>query len=76
MNPAHIELTNSALRRELKRLHYPLQVMLMCFRWYAAYALSLRNIKEMMAERGVQVAPCHCAQVHMINKGQMLCPKG
>ena len=25
------------LRRVLKRLHYPLEVMLVCVRWYAAY---------------------------------------
>ena len=29
--------------------------MLLCVRWYAAYALSLRNLEEMMAERGVEV---------------------
>ncbi|MFZ6691778.1 IS6 family transposase [Undibacterium sp. SXout20W] len=29
--------------------------MLLCVRWYAAYALSLRNLEEIMAERGVQV---------------------
>jgi transposase-like protein len=27
--------------------------MLMCTRWYAAYALSLRTLEEIMAERGV-----------------------
>ena len=27
----------------------------MCVRWYAAYQLSLRNLEEMMAERGVLV---------------------
>ena len=27
--------------------------MLVCVRWYAAYPLSLRNLEEMMAERGV-----------------------
>jgi putative transposase len=36
-------------------MHYPLEVMLVCVRWYAAYPLSLRNIEEMMAERGVFV---------------------
>jgi putative transposase len=36
-------------------MHYPLGVMLVCVRWYAAYPLSFRNIKEMMAERGVFV---------------------
>jgi len=44
-----------ALRKVIKRMHYPLEVMLTCVRWYAAYPLSLRHIKEMMAERGVAV---------------------
>jgi putative transposase len=44
-----------ALRRVVKRMHYPLDVMLVCVRWYAAYPLSFRNIEEMMAERGVFV---------------------
>ena len=44
-----------ALRKVLKRLHYPIEVMLVCVRWYAAYPLSLRHIEEMMAERGVSV---------------------
>ena len=44
-----------ALRRVVQRLHYPLEVMLVCVRWYAAYPLSFRSIEEMMAERGVFV---------------------
>jgi len=55
MVPAHIQLETSTLRKVLKRLHYPLDVMLVCVRWYAAYPLSLRNLDEMMAERGVIV---------------------
>ena len=43
-----------ALRKVIKRLHYPIEVMLVCVRWYAAYPLSLRHIEEMMAERGVR----------------------
>ncbi len=39
----------------VQRLHYPLEVMLACVRWYAAYPLSFRHIEEMMAERGVFV---------------------
>ena len=39
----------------IKRLHYPIEVMLACVRWYSAYPLSLRHIEEMMAERGVFV---------------------
>ena len=46
---------NEAMRKVMKRLHYPFEVMLMCVRWYAAYPLSLRQIEEMMAERGVIV---------------------
>src|SRR6201997_3518377 len=41
--------------RVLKRLHYPLDVILTCVRWYVAYPLSLRNLEDMMAERGVCV---------------------
>jgi transposase-like protein len=44
-----------ALRKVIKRMHYPLEVMLTCVRWYAAYPLSLRHVEEMMAERGVFV---------------------
>ena len=44
-----------ALRKVIKRRHYPLEVMLTCVRWYAACPLSLRHIEEMMVERGVGV---------------------
>jgi putative transposase len=43
------------LARVLKRLHYPLEVMLTCVRWYVAYPLSLRHLEEMMAEPGIAV---------------------
>jgi transposase-like protein len=53
------DMTESAmipeLRTVLKRLHYPLEVMLVCARWYAAYPLSFRHLEEMMQERGVFV---------------------
>ena len=55
MAPLHIQLVNSTLRRVIKRLHFPLEVRLVCVRWDAAYPLSLRNLEEMMAERGVEV---------------------
>ena len=44
-----------AVARVLKRLHYPLEVILTCVRWYVAYPLSLRHLEEMMAERGIAV---------------------
>jgi hypothetical protein len=31
------------------------RLMLLCVRWYVAYALSLRNLEEMIAERGIAV---------------------
>ncbi|MEO7127846.1 MAG: IS6 family transposase, partial [Rhodoferax sp.] len=43
------------LLKVLKRMHYPLEVMLVCARWYAAYPLSLPHLEEMMHERGVFV---------------------
>ncbi|TCG06489.1 IS6 family transposase [Paraburkholderia steynii] len=45
----------AGISKVLKRLHYPLDVILLCVRWYVAYSLSLRNLEEMMAERGVEV---------------------
>ena len=33
-----------ALARIFKRLHYPLDLMLMFVRWYVAYGLSVRNL--------------------------------
>ena len=53
----------SELRKILKRLHYPLEVMLVCGRWYAAYPLSWRHLEEMMQERGVFVDTSHCVLV-------------
>ena len=35
-----------SLRTALQRLHYPIEVMLVCVRWYAAYPLSLRHIER------------------------------
>lgn len=43
------------IAKVLKRLHYPLDVILLCVRWYVAYSPSLRNLEEMMAERGFEV---------------------
>ncbi|MCP1121343.1 IS6 family transposase [Robbsia andropogonis] len=45
----------AAMSKVFKRLHYPLDVMLLCVRWYVAYPLSLRQLEEMMAERGIAV---------------------
>ncbi len=43
----------SLIRKAFKRLHYPVDIMAQCVRWYLAYSLSLRNLEEIMAERGI-----------------------
>jgi putative transposase len=35
--------------------HFNRSVILLCVRWYLAYNLSLRDLEDMMAERGIQV---------------------
>lgn len=37
------------------RMRFPIEVILVCIRWYAAYPLSYRHLEEMMEERGVFV---------------------
>src|SRR4029453_9501750 len=36
-------------------MRFPVEVLLVCIRWYAAYPLSYRHLEEMMQERGVAV---------------------
>jgi hypothetical protein len=43
------------LGKILKSLHCPLDVILLWVRWYVAYSLSLRNLEEILAERGIEV---------------------
>ena len=38
-----------------KGRHTPKPIILQCVRWYCSYALSYRNIEEMMAERGLNI---------------------
>ncbi|MGP2408159.1 IS6 family transposase [Yersinia sp. 2553 StPb PI] len=45
----------SLIRNAFKSLHYPTDINAQCVCWYLAYALSLRNLEEMMAERGIIV---------------------
>jgi transposase-like protein len=37
--------------------HYDREIILLCVRWYLRYKLSLRDLVEMMAERGLSLAP-------------------
>jgi transposase, IS6 family len=36
--------------------HFESQLILLCVRWYLKYPLSYRNLKEMMAERGLSIS--------------------
>src|ERR1700709_885613 len=45
----------AGMAKVLKRLHFPLDVMLLCVRWYVGYSLSLRDLEEMMTERPIGV---------------------
>src|ERR1700729_3195001 len=39
-----------------KGLHFDREIIVLCERWYFRYKLSLRDLVEMMAERGVSLA--------------------
>ena len=36
-------------------MRFPIDIILVCIRWYSAYPLSYRHLEEMMQERGVFV---------------------
>ena len=38
-----------------KGMRFPVDVILVCIRWYAAYLLNYRHFEEIMEERGVLV---------------------
>ena len=40
---------------KFKGMRFPIDVILVCIRWYIAYPLSYRHLEEMMGERGVSV---------------------
>lgn len=48
----------------MKGMRFPKEIILVCIRWYAAYALSYRDPEEMMQGRGVGVGVDHSAIGH------------
>jgi transposase-like protein len=40
-----------------KRRCFPVEIILLCVRWYCKYGISYRNLAEMLSERGVGVSP-------------------
>ena len=50
-----VAMITAAETRMFKGRRFDRSVILLCVRWYLAYSLSLRNLEEMMAERGISV---------------------
>lgn len=44
-------------RNPFKRHRFPPEVILLAVRWYCRYPLSYRDVRDLLAERGVQVDP-------------------
>jgi transposase, IS6 family len=40
-----------------KRRRFPVEIILLCVRWYCKYGISYRDLAEIMFERGVEVDP-------------------
>ena len=40
-----------------KRRRFPVEIILLCVRWYCTYGISYRDLAEMVSERGVAVDP-------------------
>ena len=40
-----------------KRRRFPVEIILLCVRWYCKYGISYRDLAEMMSERGFSVNP-------------------
>ena len=43
------------MENTFKWRHYEGTIILLCVRWYLRYALSYRDLEEMMSERGLSV---------------------
>src|SRR6185436_16495894 len=55
--PSPISYRESAVAESdpFKWRHYESEIILLCVRWYLRYALSYRDLEEMMIERGLSV---------------------
>jgi IS6 family transposase len=43
------------LRSPFKHLRFPTDVILCAVRWYCRYALSCRDVRDLLSERGIEV---------------------
>ena len=48
-------MTSIASDKPFKGRHSESHIILLCVRWYPRYSLSYRDLKEMMAERGLKI---------------------
>jgi transposase-like protein len=48
--------TAKAVAELFERRHFDREVIILCVRWYLRFKLSLRDLVEMMAERGLSMA--------------------
>ena len=49
--------------------HFDREVIILCVRWYLRFKLSLRDLVEMMAERGLSLAIHHHAMGPALHSG-------
>ncbi len=47
----------AALLSLFERRRFPVEIILLCVRWYCKHGISYRDIAEMMSERGIAVDP-------------------
>lgn len=48
--------SSSGLDRLFKYRHFDREIIILCVCWYVSHKLSYRDLVEMMAERGVELA--------------------
>jgi transposase-like protein len=48
--------SSSDLDKLFKYRHFDREIIILCVRWYVSYKLSYRDLVEMMAERGIELA--------------------
>ena len=69
--------------RLFRKRHFAVEIIVTCVRWYLRFSLSLRDIEELMAERGFSVdhttiwrwAQTYAPEVQRRLRGQLK-PKG
>ena len=51
--------------------HFEPEIIATCVRWYLRFSLSLRNVEEMMAERGLRVDHYRLALVSKVRSDDL-----